>query len=170
LEPLNYYTLLGVDQHASVQDVRQAYRRLARHYHPDLHPNDPFAATMMCLLNEAIEVLSNEAKRTAYDHAQSYVHIIAQVDEAQSFGSSRAATHGYDVTYPITITHAEARCGTHHALHFHNSHGQPYAIVVAIVPGTCSGTRLCFKEQGGPGVDGGRRGDLYVTITVMDRD
>lgn len=64
----NYYEILGVDKKATQADIKSAYRKLAKQYHPDLHPNDPSCAEKFKEINEANEVLSDEKKRQAYDY------------------------------------------------------------------------------------------------------
>lgn len=63
----NYYEVLGVDKKASQDDIKAAYRKLARQYHPDLHPNDEECAKKFKEINEANEVLSDPQKRQQYD-------------------------------------------------------------------------------------------------------
>lgn len=63
---LDYYKLLGVAANASAAEIKQAYRRLARLYHPDL--NSATRDEQIKRLNEAYEILSNARKRTAYDN------------------------------------------------------------------------------------------------------
>lgn len=62
----NYYQLLGVDYHASENDIKLAYRNLARKYHPDIN-NSKNAALILASVNEAYNVLSNPQKRRNYD-------------------------------------------------------------------------------------------------------
>jgi curved DNA-binding protein len=169
----DYYALLGVDRSASTCAVRQAYRRLAFQYHPDLHPADPSTATKMRLLNEAVAVLTDQAKRMAYNQTIGYVHGAPQaatMAQPPGFhnGDMIGQRDGHDVTYSIAITCAEARTGTYRELHFHNADGNPYAIPVEISPGTMPGARLCLKEMGGPGLHGGRRGDLSIVIVIVN--
>ena len=64
----NYYEILGVDSKATQAEIKSAYRKLVKQYHPDLHPNDPAAAAKFKEINEANEVLSDEQKRSAYDY------------------------------------------------------------------------------------------------------
>lgn len=69
----DYYRILGVDRDASTKDIRKAYRRLARQYHPDVNPGDQQAEAKFKQINEAHEVLSDEEKRRKYDElSQSY--------------------------------------------------------------------------------------------------
>lgn len=66
-EKKNYYEILGVDKKASDADIKAAYRKLVKQYHPDLHPNDPTCAEKFKEINEANEVLSDPQKRQQYD-------------------------------------------------------------------------------------------------------
>ncbi|MBR0227127.1 MAG: molecular chaperone DnaJ [Clostridia bacterium] len=63
----DYYEVLGVDKKASAEDIKKAYRKLAKECHPDLHPNDKQAEERFKELNEANEVLSDPEKRARYD-------------------------------------------------------------------------------------------------------
>lgn len=63
----NYYTILGVKRDASEKEIRQAYRRLARKYHPDVNPENKRAETRFKEINEAYEVLSKPENRQKYD-------------------------------------------------------------------------------------------------------
>ncbi len=64
----NYYETLGINKNASQDEIKSAYRKLARQYHPDLHPNDEECAKKFKEINEANEVLSDEGKRQQYDY------------------------------------------------------------------------------------------------------
>lgn len=64
---VNYYKLLGIDKTATPKDIKNAYRKLARKYHPDLNPNDKDAKRNFQQINEANEVLSDPEKRKKYD-------------------------------------------------------------------------------------------------------
>lgn len=63
----DYYTILGVSRNATEQDIKQAYRRLARKYHPDVNPGNRVAEAHFKEINEAHEVLSDREKRAQYD-------------------------------------------------------------------------------------------------------
>ncbi len=64
---IDYYNVLGVDKKASQEDIRKAFKKLARKHHPDLNPNDPDAKRRFQEINEANEVLSDPEKRKKYD-------------------------------------------------------------------------------------------------------
>ncbi len=63
----DYYSILGVKRDASEQEIKQAYRRLARKYHPDVNPGDKSGEARFKAINEAYEVLSDKEKRKKYD-------------------------------------------------------------------------------------------------------
>ena len=64
---IDYYKILGLDKNASTEDIKKAYRKLARQHHPDLNPNDKEAHKKFQQINEANEVLSDPEKRKKYD-------------------------------------------------------------------------------------------------------
>lgn len=72
---IDYYQVLGVEKGASEQEIKKAYRKLARKYHPDLNPNNPESQKKFQQINEAHEVLSDPEKRKKYDqYGQNWQH------------------------------------------------------------------------------------------------
>jgi len=68
----DYYKILGVDKNASEKDIKTAYRKLARKYHPDVNPGDKSAEEKFKEVSEAYEVLSDKDKRARYDQFGQY--------------------------------------------------------------------------------------------------
>ena len=67
MDYIDYYKILGIDKNATADEIKKAYRKLARKHHPDLNPNDPEAEKFFQQLNEANEVLGDPEKRKKYD-------------------------------------------------------------------------------------------------------
>lgn len=87
----DYYAILGVKRNASEKEIRQAYRRLARELHPDLHPGDKQAEQRFKEVNEAYQVLSNPENRKKYDQYGEnwkYADQFAQAGAGNPFGWS----------------------------------------------------------------------------------
>lgn len=68
----DYYNILEVDENASKKEIKDAYRRLARKYHPDANPNNPEAEDKFKKVSEAYEVLGDEKKRKEYDQGAKF--------------------------------------------------------------------------------------------------
>lgn len=65
---MNYYQILGLQRDVSQEEIKKAYRRIAKQYHPDSNPGNREAEKKFKEASEAYEVLSNEEKRENYDH------------------------------------------------------------------------------------------------------
>src|SRR5579863_6286688 len=87
---IDYYKILGVSKTASQDEIRTAYRKLARKHHPDLNPNDKEANRKFQQINEANEVLSDPEKRKKYDqYGKDWQHAEAFEKAQQSAGTGR---------------------------------------------------------------------------------
>ncbi len=94
---IDYYSTLGVPNDASADDIRKAYRKLARKHHPDLNPNDAEAKKKFQQLNEANEVLSDPEKRKKYDqYGKDWQHADAfeQARQQQQSANTRQRAEG----------------------------------------------------------------------------
>src|ERR1051326_5488304 len=93
MEYIDYYKLLGVEKNATQEDIKKAYRKLARKYHPDVNPNDKEAHKKFQQINEANEVLSDPEKRKKYDqygkdwqHAEQFEQARQSQQRSRPFG------------------------------------------------------------------------------------
>ncbi len=89
---IDYYKTLGLDKNASSDDIKKAYRKLARKFHPDLNPNDKDANKTFQQINEANEVLSDPEKRKKYDqYGKDWQHAEQFEKSRQSSGRGQPA-------------------------------------------------------------------------------
>src|SRR5438093_13483995 len=131
------YVILEVDRTASVNDIKRAFRKLARRYHPDINPGDRYAEDRFKRITEAYEILSDPLKREFYDVNGFYTDGVLEPTVAQSnwgfsfqgfnfsrpgqsefseifgrvFGSRperRDPERGQDLEYPISISFNES--------------------------------------------------------------
>jgi curved DNA-binding protein len=190
----DYYHVLGVSRTASEQEIKQAYRKLARKYHPDVNPGDTQAEVRFKEINEAYEVLSDKEKRAKYDRFgadwQRYEQAGPGADFSGSdfadifetlFGGGRGAPsgrrpntgfnsvrmNGQDVDQVVEITLEEAASGTQRTLQFSNPNGSPRTINVKIPAGVDTNSRIRIAGEGAPGYNGGARGDLYIVVKLQ---
>ena len=85
---IDYYKILGVDKNIAQKDVKKAYLKRAKQFHPDLHPDDPKAKAKFQALNEAYDVIGDPEKRRKYDQYGE------QWRQADVFGSAGGAGGG----------------------------------------------------------------------------
>jgi len=214
MEYKDYYRILGVDRNATEKEIKQAYRRLARKYHPDVNPGDKEAEERFKEINEAYEVLSDPEKRRKYDQLGASwqqwqrmggnprdfdwsqwfsrewpggrVHVeygdlgdlfgegifsdffraifgdVGTRPRARWWEARPRYARGQDYEQPVEISLEEAFRGTKRVL---EKDGR--RLEVTIPPGVRTGSRVRIAGQGGPGVGGGRPGDLYLKVTVL---
>ncbi|MGQ9927154.1 MAG: DnaJ C-terminal domain-containing protein [Chloroflexaceae bacterium] len=183
----DYYQVLGVSRNASDQEIKQAYRRLARMYHPDINPGDKKAEARFKEINEAYEVLSDKEKREKYDRFGSDWRRYEQAGAGVDFSSADFADifetlfggragrgggfsmrlDGQDIEQPVEISLDEAFSGAQRTLQFSNPNGTPRTITVKIPAGIDTGNRVRVPGEGAPGMQGGKRGDLYLVVRVQ---
>src|SRR5256885_2799352 len=94
----DYYNILGVQKDAKADDIKKAYRRLARKFHPDVNPNDKASEDKFKELQEAYDVLSDDKKRKVFDRFGYYAD---NLDPDSPFGAGAGAagagaTPGFD--------------------------------------------------------------------------
>ena len=140
---IDYYQVLGVDKTASQDDIKKAFRKLARKYHPDLNPNDATAKDKFQAINEANEVLSDPEKRKKYDeYGEHWKH--ADEFEAQKRARQQAGAGGFGGFGGADLISERDKCFDHIPVGSH-SH-----FVSAVTDGDrdCSGFFSLREEEG----------------------
>src|SRR5215204_201630 len=95
----DYYEILGIKRDAKPDEIKKAYRRLARKYHPDVNPGDKAAEERFKLMSEAHDILSDPKKRSVYDRFGQYSDNLADAAARGAGGSSGGRTApGFDFT------------------------------------------------------------------------
>ena len=196
---IDYYKILGVDKNATQEEIKKAYRKLARKHHPDLNPNDRNAKANFQQINEANEVLSDPEKRKKYDqYGKDWQHA-DQFEQAQQnrrqpqgsyrnryeetefdgdfsdffeslFGGRARTGRGRQVKYRGEDYRAELNLSLTDA---YETHKQTLTINgsnirITIPAGIENGQTIKIAGHGGPGINGGPNGDLYITFIIAN--
>lgn len=179
--PKDYYRTLGVPEDATQEDLKKAFRRLARESHPDANPDDPTAEARFREIAEAYEVLSDPEKRRAYDRGESFDlgdllsgfgldDLLRSVfGDSGIFGGGRAAARrGRDLMVTAKITLEEAAFGTTSEL----SYRAAGVCEACQGSGAESGTTptTCPQCQGAGAVRAARRTVFGTMMSVVDCD
>jgi len=198
MEFIDYYKVLGIDKNAKDEDIKKAYRKLARKLHPDLNPNDADAKKKFQQINEANEVLSDPEKRKKYDkygkdwmHADQFEKAGYQQapganaqrqqgtyndfsdDDFSDFFSSMfgsGARQGGQVKYRGQDFNAELQLDLRDV---YTTRQQTLtvngkSIRLKIPAGVENGQTIKIAGHGSPGVNGGPNGDLYITFNISN--
>src|SRR5690606_2663222 len=96
---VDYYKTLGVEKSATDNEIKKAYRKLARKYHPDLNPNDTDAHKKFQQINEANEVLSDPEKRKKYDNYGEHWQHAEQYEQAKQQSNNQSSQGWQEYTY-----------------------------------------------------------------------
>lgn len=208
----DYYEILGVDKKAGQDEIKKAYRKLAKKYHPDAHPGDKVSEEKFKEANEAYQVLGDEEKRKKYDQFGQeqqfrngsdfdpsqygfgnnvhYQHTAAgsnfsdffnmffggsSFNTEDLFGQRRSRTgrsvhnspmKGEDSEAAINITVQEGFNGAEKRISFRTGSGDR-TISFKIPSGIRNGEKIKLAGQGNPGFNGGKNGDLYLTVEIV---
>ncbi len=162
----DYYEILGIDRKAQPDEIKKAYRNLAKKYHPDLNKDNPEAEQKFKEVREAYEILSDEQKRTRYDQ---YGHAGVDDNGFEGFGGGgfgdfggfddifdmffggggrrrQGPARGADLQYNLEVTFEEAAFGAKKDLHIPRTETCPTCDGSGAKPGTRAKT--CSKCNG----------------------
>lgn len=188
----DYYAELGVDKDASSKEIKKAFRKLAREFHPDNNPDDAAAETKFKEINEAYDTLSDDETRKEYDHAREMGYFVGGPSGGQQyvrvedlFGSGGGGgmddlLGGFQDLFSGGGRRQAPRpqkgqdVSGSISLSFHEALAGPTrefnvgdrTVKVKIPKGVSDGTKVRVRGKGGPGANGGPSGDLYVSVRV----
>ena len=195
---IDYYKILQIDKTATPKEIKNAYRKLARKFHPDLNPNDKNAKKNFQEINEANEVLSDPEKRKKYDkygkdwkHADEFKKASQYQETSDSrrpgsfgsqnegefsdffesmFGGFGKAGRSSQARYRGEDYRAELHLNLIDA---YETHKQTLTvnggkIRITIPAGIENGQTIKIPGHGGQGINGGPNGDLYITFSVAN--
>lgn len=194
---IDYYGVLGVNKTATQDEIKKAFKKLARKYHPDLNPNDPTAKQKFQEINEANEVLGDPKKRKKYDaygenwkHADEFEAQQRQYQQQSShFSSSFTGDHGdfsdfFEELFGKGNRYSRSNSGGFKGQDFNaelhlslrdaaETHKQILdvngkKIRITVPAGIADGQTIKLSGQGGPGLNGGPSGDLYITFVIAE--
>lgn len=195
MEFIDYYKVLAIDKQASEEDVKKAYRKLARKLHPDLNPNDKEAQKKFQQINEANQVLSDPEKRKKYDeHGKDWQHaehFEQQRKAQQQYGRAGGQQFTGDTERDFS-SFFESMFGSQSQNSQTKFRGQDYNaelnlnltdamethqktltvnrknIRITIPAGVENGQVIKLKGHGSPGANNGPAGDLYITFSIAN--
>lgn len=194
---IDYYKVLGIDKKATETEIKKAYRKMARKYHPDLNPNDKQAELKFKELNEANEVLSNPENRKKYDqYGENWEHGAeyekAKQQQTQNQGNrSQGGFQGFeggdysDFFESMFAGQGErTRSGGYKGQDFnaelhldlndvYNTHKRTLTINgknirLTVEAGIENGQVIKIAGYGAEGTNGGPKGDLYITFSIAN--
>ncbi len=200
MEFIDYYKILGVDKNASQEEIKKAYRSLARKHHPDLNPNDKEAHKKFQQINEANEVLGDPEKRKKYDqygtdwqHAEQFEQARQSQQRSQHFGHEtftgdfeegdfsdfftslfgnmggrktrqrQTKYRGEDYQAELRLNLTDVYKTQQQVLTVNNKN-----IRITIPAGVENGQKIKISGHGGPGINKGPNGDLYLTFQITN--
>ncbi|MCL1936873.1 MAG: J domain-containing protein [Candidatus Azobacteroides sp.] len=183
---IDYYKILGISKDASSDEVKKAYRKLAREYHPDLNPNDASAKRKFQEINEANEVLSDPEKRKKYDEYGENWKQAEQFNGKSNFEGKTNNDFDFDFDFFENLFHGrESRKsrtspyrGQDYTGEVHLSlrdaaqtHQQTIEVNdkklrITVPAGVANEQQIKLKGQGGKGSNGAPNGDLYLTFVI----
>lgn len=192
----NYYKILGLKSSKVTDDeIKSAYRKLAKKYHPDRNPGDLIAAEKFKDVNEAYQILIDETKKKKFNRVhfvyslKDYLNVNNIKDRIDKAGASEfvemfmgkpkeifkkktanSPINGENVEIQLGITLEEAYRGKNKTISFKGKDDKAKKITVKIPSGIVDGGKIRIKGHGKIGQNGGKVGDLLLKINILEHE
>lgn len=189
MEFIDYYKVLDINKSATTDDIKKAYRKMARKYHPDLNPNDTEANKKFQQVNEANEVLTDPEKRAKYDkYGKDWQHGTQPQQQRQEqpftgdfeggdfsdffasmFGGGgfrqgrQTKFRGQDLNAELKLSLRDV-----YKTHTQTLTVNHKTVRLTIPAGVENGQKIKLNGYGQPGANGGPAGDLYIRFIIAD--
>ncbi len=185
----NYYKILDLEtNHVSIEEIKNAYRKAAKKYHPDLNVGDKLAEERIKDINEAYRTLSVPASKRKYDRIWNskfakgqkafsgkgkkgailnmFIGDLKDNDISEEKRTKGQPIKGENIETEISTTIEEAFYGTDKKISLRTNEGKIKTISVKIPEGILNGEKIRLIGQGKQGENGGKNGDLYLKINI----
>lgn len=188
----DYYKILELENSkVTIEQIKAAYRKQAKKYHPDVNVGNKIAEERIKDINEAYRVLSNPSSKRKYDRTWNY-NIGYKQKKARQKTSGEVASEffgmffgnneikeeiaqskippvkGENIETEINISIEDGFYGAEKKVVLNNLEGKPKTIEVKIPEGIQNGQKIRLIGQGRQGKNGGKNGDLYIKINIED--
>ena len=186
-EKRDYYEVLGIDRNASASEIKKAYRKLAKKYHPDVNVGDSLAEEKIKDINEAYKVLSVPSSKRKYDRMWNskfgkgkkaftsksqkgvildmFLGNIDNIEKAEQVKTANPVK-GENIETEITVSIFDAFYGVEKKLALRAVNGKMREFNIKIPAGIRNEEKIRLMGQGKPGENGGKAGDLLVRIHI----
>jgi len=182
----NYYKILELDTtRVSSEDIKVAYRKVAKKYHPDINVGDKLAEERIKDINEAYRVLSNPATKKKYDRIWNanvrkakretasvtndfFYMLFGNVEEKREKVDKKIPVKGENIETEIVASIEEAFYGLEKKISLKTAEGKNKNLLVTVPAGISNGEKIRLIGQGKQGQDGGKNGDLFIKIKIKD--
>lgn len=196
----NYYKILGLkNEKVSDEEIKIAYRHLAKKYHPDINGGSEEITEKFKEVNEAYHILGDEVSRKKYDRiyfaykfrdgfsfdttknkvnsengfSEMFNMVFGKKDEPKvktNLDKKNYPTIGEDLESEIDISLEEAFFGVEKKIAFKTVNGSLKTILVKVPRGIHAGEKIRLAGQGKPGKNGGDSGDLYIKVNILKHE
>ena len=181
----DYYKLLELEtSRVSIEEIKTAYRNVAKKYHPDVNVGDILAEERIKDINEAYRMLSNPSQKRKYDrvwnsrnNVKNYQKLkgknifnmfLGDIEKSEEFEDKKTPIKGENIETEISVSLEDAFYGKEKSISFKTVNGKQRVFSVKIPEGIRNGEKIRLIGEGKKGKNGGKSGDLFIKINIED--